>query len=69
MQLKEYEVVCRPFYRESQPFIENVFAENEKEASFMKLRSGDTKEILEVKPIGEIVWNESVINSYWNMYK
>lgn len=65
----EYGVITRPFYREQEPSLKKVFAENEEEAENMIFQDRDVKGILDVKLINEINWNNEAIEKYWSLYR
>lgn len=66
--MAEYAVIARDFYREHEPILNKVLANNEEEASNMVFNNRDIKEILDVKLSSEINWNEEAKIKYWLMY-
>lgn len=66
--LDEYAVIARDFYREHEPILFKVLAENKDEATNMAFKNDNLKEVLDVKLSNEIVWNEETKEKYWLLY-
>lgn len=69
MTMTEYVVVTRPFYRETPPDYEHVFAKDEKEAHDMAFKDPSVKETIIAIPADKFEWNEEIEEKYWKMYR
>lgn len=66
--MKDYAVIARDFYREHEPLLYKISADNKEEAIDVVFSKDTIKEILDVKLYDEINWNNETKEKYWLMY-